>query len=339
MRGPELSTLLGAAPPRVTRRAFVTLLGGAAVWPLPALAQQSALPVIGFLGVTAPDTVADRLRAFRQGLKEIGYLDGENVATAYRWTEEPGRLPELAVEFVRQRVAVIVTVAGATLAAKAATTTIPIVFIATEDPVRLGLVASLARPGGNLTGVNMFSAEVVAKRLELLRELVPASTRVALLVNPAGPTAETTVGDIETAARAMGLNVQVLNASTSREIDAAFATVARARSEALFVGGDPFFSSRRVQLANLAARHLVPMTTATREIADVGGLMSYGTNIADAWRQVGVYVGRILKGVRPADLPVMQSSKFELVINAQTARMLGLEVPPSLLARADEVIE
>jgi putative ABC transport system substrate-binding protein len=322
------------------RREFITLLGGAAAaWPLAARAQQP-MPVIGFLGVASPDTIADRLRAFRQGLRDTGYVEGENVAIVYRWTENPkDRLPELAAELVRRPVAVIVTIAGAALAAKAATTTIPIVFIAAEDPVKLGLVASLARPSGNLTGLNIFSAELVAKRLELLRELVPKATRVAVLVNPSGPTAETTVRDVEPAARAMGLQIQVLNASTSREIDAAFATFVRERPDALFLGGDPFFTSRRVQLANLVARHTVPMTAGTREIPEVGGLMSYGTNIADAWRQVGGYVGRILKGAKPADLPVMQSSKFELVINHQTARMLGLTVPDKLLAAADEVIE
>jgi putative tryptophan/tyrosine transport system substrate-binding protein len=327
------------------RREFILALGGAAVtssplWPLAARAQQPAMPAIGFLGVASPDAIADRLRAFRQGLRDAGYVEGENVAIVYRWTEHPkDQLPELAAELVRRPVAVIATIAGAALAAKAATTTIPIVFIAAEDPVKLGLVASLARPGGNLTGINIFSAELVAKRLELLRELVPNATRIAVLVNPTGPTAETTVRDVEAAARAMGLQVQILNASTSREVDAVFAGFERQRPDALFLGADPFFTSRRVQLANLTARHAVPMTAGTREIAEVGGLMSYGTNIADAWRQVGGYVGRILKGAKPADLPVVQSSRFELVINHQTARMLGLSVPPSLLAVADEVIE
>ena len=229
---------------------------------------------------------------------------------------------------------------GAVLVAKAATMTIPIVFLAAEDPVRLGLVASLARPGGNLTGINIFNVELVAKRLELLRELVPAATRVAALVNPANATStETTLRDVEAAARAMGLQIQVLNASTSREIDAAFATFVHERLDALFVGPDPFFNSRRMQLALLAARHAVPATYANRDLAEAGGLMSYGANIADAFRQIGVYTGRILKGAKPADLPVVQASKFELVINAQTARVLGLSVPASLLATADEVIE
>jgi putative ABC transport system substrate-binding protein len=248
-------------------------------------------------------------------------------------------LPELAADFVRKHVAVITTVAGASLAAKLATTSIPIVFIATEDPVRLGLVASLARPGGNLTGINIFSAELVAKRLELVRELLPSATGIAVLISPSGPSSEATLRDIEPAAHALGLRVQVFNASTPREIEAAFAILVRERHDALFLGADPFFTSRRVQLANLAARHSVPMISATREVPEVGGLISYGANIVDGWRQVGVYVGRILRGTKPADLPVVQSTKFELVINAQTARILGVEVPAALLARADEVIE
>jgi putative ABC transport system substrate-binding protein len=300
------------------------------------------MPVIGFLGVTSPDTQADRLRGFRQGLKDTGYIEGETVVIEYRWADNQlDRLPALALDLVRRRVAVIATNGGiaSASAAKSATTTIPIVFAIAEDPVRIGLVASLARPGGNLTGTNFFSAELAAKRLELLRELVPAATRVAVLVNPLGPTPESTLRDVEVAARTMGLQIQVLNASTSREIDTAFASFVRERPDALFVGTDPFFTSRRVHLATLATRHVVPMTTGNREIAEAGGLMSYGSNTTDAHRQIGIYAGRILKGAKPADLPVVQASKFELVINAQTARMLGLTVPPMLLARADEVIE
>jgi putative ABC transport system substrate-binding protein len=323
----------------VRRREFITLLGGAAAWPIAARAQQ-AMPVVGILGISAPDTIGDRLRMFRLGLKEAGYIDGENLVIEYRWTENQfDRLPELVADFVRKQVAVITTVAGASLAAKLATTSIPIVFIATEDPVRLGLVASLARPGGNLTGINIFSAELVAKRLELVRELLPSATRIAVLIRPTGPSSEATLRDIEPAAHVLGFQVQVLNASTAREIDAAFATLRRERLDALFLGADPFFTSRRVQLANLATRHVVPMISATREVPEAGGLISYGANIADGWRQVGVYVGRILRGTKPADLPVVQSTKFELVINAQTARILGVDVPAALLARADEVIE
>jgi ABC-type uncharacterized transport system substrate-binding protein len=326
------------------RREFITLLGGAAVaWPLAARAQQPTTPVIGFLDRRSPGTIEDFLRAFRQGLKETGYVEGENLAIEYRWADNQiDRLPELAAELVRRGVAVIAAsgAVASALAAKGATTTVPIVFIVNEDPVRLGLVASLARPGGNLTGINFLSGELVAKRLELLRELVPGAARVAVLVNPANAAnTETTLRDVEPAARAMGLQIQVLNASTSREIDAAFATIARERPDALFVGIDSFFTSRRVQLATLATRHVVPMTSGNRQITEAGGLMSYGASVTDAYRQAGVYVGRILKGAKPVDLPVVQSTKFELVINAQTARMLGLTVPPLMLARADEVIE
>jgi len=278
-----------------------------------------------------------------QGLKETGYVEGENVMIEYRWAEnQMDRLPALAGELVHRRVSVIVVSGGfvVAFAAKAATTTIPIIFGVPEDPVRLGLVASLARPGGNLTGINFLNVELVAKGLEILRELVPAATRVAVLINPANATnAEATLSAAETATRAMGLQIQVLKASTSLEINAAFATLMRERPDALFVGQDAFFNSRRLQLANMAARHVIPMSSVSRDIAEVGGLMSYGTNIFDVYRQMGVYTGRILKGAKPEDLPVVQSSKFELVINQQTARMLGLTVPEKLLVAADEVIE
>jgi putative ABC transport system substrate-binding protein len=300
------------------------------------------MPVIGFLHPTLPDAFPDRLRGFRQGLKETGYIEGENVMILYRFADNQiDRLSAMAGDLATSRVAVI-TAANSppALAAKAATTTIPIVFITPEDPVRLGLVTSLAKPGGNLTGINLLSGELAAKRLELLRELVPQAARVAVLVNPANPsTMETTLRDVEAAARAMGLQIQVLRASTSHEIDAAFATLARERSDTLFVSGDPFFTSRRAQLAVLAAHYSIPSTSGTREIAEAGGLMSYGANIPDGWREAGAYVGRILKGVKPADLPVVQASKFELVINSHTARMLGLTVPDKLLAVADAVIE
>jgi ABC-type uncharacterized transport system substrate-binding protein len=324
------------------RREFITLLGGAAVvWPLAADAQQPAMPVIGFLHSSSPEPY--RLRAFRQGLKDAGFIEGENAAIEYRWADSQiDRLPALAAELVQRRVAVIAASGGmpSILAAKAATTTIPIVFAIAEDPVKLGLVASLARPSGNLTGINFFGTELAAKRLELLRELVPGAIRIAVLVDPTNATnTETTVGGVEAAARAKGLQIQVLNASNSREVDAAFATLASERPDALLVGSTAFLADRRVQLAQLAARHAVPAIYADRQFAEVGGLMSYGASLGDAFRQVGVYAGRILKGAKPADLPVVQSTKFELVINAPTARMLGLTVPPTLLATADEVIE
>jgi putative ABC transport system substrate-binding protein len=326
------------------RRAFITLLGGAAVaWPYAARAEQSSMPVVGFLNSSSLDTYSHLLRAFRQGLKDNGYVEGENVTIDYRWADgQLDRLPALADELARRQVATIVATGGAhsALAAKAVTTTIPIVFVVGEDPVRLGLVASLARPGGNMTGINFFVYELAAKRLALLRELVPAATRVTVLVNPANAAqTEATLKDVEMAARAIGLQIEIVNASTSREIDGAFAALARDRADALFVLPDPFFIMRRFQIVQLAARHAIPATYPVRDFAEPGGLMSYGTNTVDAWGQAGVYTGRILKGAKPADLPVVQSSKFELVINAQTARMLGITVPPSLLAIADEVIE
>jgi putative tryptophan/tyrosine transport system substrate-binding protein len=323
------------------RREFVILLGGAAAaWPLAARAQQAATPVIGFLDPTSPDTFAHRLLGFRQGLKDTGYVEGENVAIVYRFAENQiDRLPELAADLVRRQVSVIATLANGALAAKAASTTTPIVFLLAEDPVKVGVVASLARPGGNLTGINFFSGELLAKRMGLLRELIPTATRVAVLVNPTGPNSETTLRDAQSAGRATGLEIQILNASTSREINVAFATAERERPDVLLVDIDPFFTSRRVQLVNLASRHAIPTMYSGRQFTEAGGLMSYGSNLTDAWRQVGVYAGRILKGAKPADLPVAQSTKFELVINAETARMLGLTVPATLLATADEVIE
>jgi putative tryptophan/tyrosine transport system substrate-binding protein len=324
------------------RREFITLLGGAAAWPLAARAQQPAMPVIGFLNSALLDTYSHLLGAFRQGLKDTGYVEGENVAIEYRWAENQfDRLPALAGELVRRQVTAIAATGGihSALAAKAATTTIPIVFNIGDDPVRLGLVASLARPGGNVTGINNFIYELVAKRLALLRELVPEAVRVAVLVNPANAQTETTLRDVEAAARAIGLQIRIVDTSTSREIDDAFATLVRDRVDALFIPPDPLFIARRIQMVQLAARHAFPATYPVRDFAVAGGLMSYGTNTADAWRQTGIYVGRVLKGAKPADLPVVQPTKFELVINAQTARMLGLTVPPQLLASADEVIE
>jgi ABC-type uncharacterized transport system substrate-binding protein len=326
----------------VKRRAFITLIGGAAAWPLAARAQQQAMPVIGFLDVRSPEALGERLRGFRQGLQQTGYVEGENVAIEYRWAEnQTDRLPALAADLVRRRVAVIATAAPPpAFAAKAATTTIPIVFNVGSDPVKLGLVASLARPGGNLTGISILSVELSAKRLELLREVVPRAIRVAVLVNPANPSiTETTLGELEPASRAMGLQIQVLKASTSREINEAFATFLHERPDALFVALDAFFNSRRVQLVNLASRYTMPATFVFREFVEAGGLMSYGPDIVDAYRQMGIYVGRILRGAKPEDLPVVQASKYELVINAEAARMLGLTVPPTLLSTADEVIE
>jgi putative tryptophan/tyrosine transport system substrate-binding protein len=324
------------------RREFITLLGGAAAWPLHARAQQPAMPVIGFLHTGLLEAYADRLRAFRDGLKDAGFVEGQNVAIEYRWADNQiGRLPALATELVRRQVAVIVADSSpAAFAAKTATTTVPIVFSSPEDPVGLGLVASLARPDGNLTGINWFASELSAKRLELLRELVPAATRVAVLVNPANVRiTENTVRDVEAAARAMGLQIRVLNANTSREIDTAFATLASERPDALFVSSSTLFGARRIQLAHWATHHRVPATYPARQYVEAGGLMSYGASQTDASRQLGVYTGRILKGAKPADLPVVQSTRFELVINAQTARILGLTLPSQLLARADEVIE
>jgi putative ABC transport system substrate-binding protein len=324
------------------RRGVIGLVGGAAAWPLGARAQQSAKPVIGVLDVRSPGTTESLLRAFRQGLKETGYVEGENVVLEYRWADNQiDRLPALATELARRQVSVIAATTNlGAFAAKEATTKIPIVFAVNEDPVRIGLVASLARPGGNATGINIFTAELTAKRLDLLREFVPGAARVGLLVNPANTTStESTLRDTATAARATGLQIKAFNASTIQEIEAAFADLVRDQCEALFVGSDAYFYSRRVQLTHLASYHRIAAAYAQRDYAEAGGLMSYGTNLAAAHRQLGSYAGRILKGAAPTDLPVVQSSKFELVINVPTARMLGLTVPDKLLATADEVIE
>jgi putative ABC transport system substrate-binding protein len=319
------------------------VVGGAAAWPLVARAQQSAMRVIGFLHVTSPGAAAHFLAAFRQGLSEADYVEGQNVVIEHRWAEgHSERLSELAADLVRHRVNVIATPGntGAALAAKAATSTIPIVFGIPDDPVRFGLVASLGRPGGNATGINFFTVELAAKRLGLLRELVLGAARVAVLVNPADATnAETTVRDVQAAGHANGLDIQTFNASTENEIDAAFAALVRDRFDALFVGPGAFFNSRRVKLTTLAARHTIPASYAVRDYAEAGGLMSYGTSIPDMFREVGIYTGRILKGEKAAELPVQQSTKVELIINLKTAKALGLTVPQSLLARADEVIE
>jgi putative tryptophan/tyrosine transport system substrate-binding protein len=326
----------------IGRRKFLATLGGAFTWSLAARAQQPAMPVIGMLNPQSLAASGHLLDAFRRGLGEIGYVEGQNVAIEYRLSE--GRIDqrvEMAADLIRRQVSVIA--APGTAVARVATTatqTIPIVFGVSDDPVKLGLVASLAHPGGNATGVNSFISEVNAKRLGLLRELVPTAARLAVLVNPANPTNTSSVlADVEPAARALGLQLQIYNASTSGEIDAAFAALVRERPDALFLASDGLFSTRRVQLISLAARHALPASYASRESVEAGGLMSYGSSLVDMYRQVGVYVGRILKGAKPADLPVAQASKFELVINLQTAKLLGLEVPPTLLARADEVIE
>jgi putative tryptophan/tyrosine transport system substrate-binding protein len=324
------------------RRAFITLLGGAAAaWPLAAQAQQAAMPIVGFVNAGSSD--APLAAAFRKGLNEAGYIEGQNVTVEYHWLGgQFDRLQALMADLARRRVAVIATPAGnlAAQVAKAATTAIPVVFGVSEDPVKLGLVASLARPGGNLTGINFFATEYNAKRLALLHELVPRAIRFAVLVNPANvPATESTLRDVPEAARAMGLQVQVLKASTRSEIEAAFATLVRERVDALYVAGDAFFTSRRVQLATLAATNRIPASYPSREAVEAGGLMGYDTDRVDMYRQVGAYTGQILKGAKPADLPVLQSTKFQFVINLQTARALGIEVPNSIQLLADELIE
>lgn len=301
------------------------------------------MPAIGFIDSRSATALTERLRGFRQGLKETGYVEGDNATIAYRWAENQlDRIPALVEELVRRRVAVIVASGGTPVAlrVKAAVSTLPVIFISAEDPVKLGLVQSLARPGGNFTGINFFSAELVAKRLELLRALVPSATRIGVLVNPLNvSTMASIVRDVESAAHTMGLQFEVHEASTTREIDAVFAAMMNARVDMLFVSNDPFLDSRRVQLVQLANQHRVPATYSGREYPEVGGLMSYGGDITDAYRQMGIYAGRILRGDKPMDLPVVQASKFDFVINAQTAKMLNLAVPPSLLAIADQVIE
>src|SRR5262245_4920654 len=327
---------------RIRRREFITLLGGAAAWPLAARAQQPAMPVVGFLRAGSPEPNAHLVAAFHKGLGETGYIEGRNVAVEYRWAHNhDDRLPELAADLVRRQVAVIVTPGStaATAAAKSATRTIPIVFSAGGDPVQTGLVASINRPGGNVTGVSSMSAELGAKRLGLLQELVPRAARFAVLVNPNNPLSEAFVADLRAAAVAIAREIEVLAGSTSGDIDAAFALLVEKRANVLVVGLDPLFVSRRVQLATLAARHAVPAIYPFREDAEAGGLVSYGPSNTDLVRQAGIYTGRVLKGEKPADMPILRATKFELIINLQTAKIMGLTVPPTLLARADEVIE
>ena len=323
------------------RRQFIAGIGSVAAWPVVARAQQPNLPVIGFVSAGSAAS-AGYMVAFRKGLGETGYVEGQNVTVEYHWLEgQFDRLPGLMADLVRRRVAVIATgTAAAAIEAKGATATIPIVFGVGDDPVKLGLVASLARPGGNVTGVNFFAREVNSKRLAILYELVPKAVRIAVLVNPGNPTiAEATLRDVQEATRVIGLQVHVLKASTSREIDAAFATFERELTDALFVAPDAFFGSRRVQFATFAAHHRIPAAYSIRDYVAVGGLMSYGTDVADRWRQVGVYAGKILKDARPAELPVVQSTKIGLAINLTTAKALGLTIPETLLATADEVIQ
>jgi putative ABC transport system substrate-binding protein len=350
----------------MNRRAVMSLIGGAAAtWPTATHAQQPTR-TIGFLSSGSPEPFASRLRAFRQGLKEGGLVEGENVTVVYRWAEgQNERLPAMAEELVRRQVDLITALGSvAALSAKAASAKsastksastksastksastksaasgVPVAFAVDDDPVRLGLVASLSRPGGNLTGLNFVTNELAAKRLDLLHEMVPSAKRIAVLVNPTYPSADGTLREVAVAAEALGVKIVPLNAATSSEINGVFSGFTRDRPDALFVGGDPFFTTRRVQLVNLASRHAMPTSFVTREFTDIGALMSYGTNIAAAWRQLGTYVSRLVKGAKPADLPVEQASKFELVVNAETARMLGLTVPDKLLATADEVIE
>ena len=326
----------------MNRRSLITLLGGAAAWPLAARAQQPAMPVIGYLHVASPEVLPDRLAAVRRGLSEVGFVEGRNIAIEYRWADNQNdRLSELAADLIRRHVNIIVAPGGtrAALAAKGLTTTIPIVFSASVDPVQSGLVQSLNRPGGNVTGITDMATDVAGKQLELLHELLPGAVRFALLVNPSGASTEVTITEVQSAASAMGRQIEVLRVRTPGEIDTAFKTLKQKEADALLVSPNPLFSTRRVQLASLAIRHAVPTIHSQREFAESGGLMSYGSSFTDRERQLGVYAGRILKGEKPADLPVLRASKFEFVINLQTAKVIDLDVPPTLLARADEVIE
>jgi putative ABC transport system substrate-binding protein len=324
------------------RRDFIKAAGSAIAWPFDARAQQPATPVIGYLANSSPSTFTQFLTAFRRGLSEVGYVEGQNVVIEYRWSEgQQDRLPEFAADLVRCRVAVIVASGGGApaLAAKAATATIPIVSMGGTDPVKMGLVESLARPGGNATGVLNVSTEVTAKRLALLRELVPTATMIAVLRNPASPDAAGQLSEIEGAARTLGQQVQIVEASSERDFEAAFATIARVRAPALFVSANPLFTGQRAQLAALAAQYAISASYSFRELAVAGGLMSYGVDLTDVYYQAGVFAGRILKGSKPPDLPVLRPTKFELILNLKTAKALGLAIPPGVLAIADEVIE
>jgi putative ABC transport system substrate-binding protein len=324
------------------RREFIALLSGAAAWPLTVVAQPSTMPVIGFLNGASPTTWAPFVSAFRNGLKEAGYIDGQNVVVEFRWAEgQAGPLPKLALELAGRQPTVIVAAGGdqAVLAARDATTTIPIVFISGSDPVKLGLVASLNRPGGNLTGITQLTAALEPKRLELLREAIPNATLIALLVNPDYPASPAQIAEVQSAGRAFGQSILVLHANSEKGIDEAFASLSQNHVNALLIGSDPFFTTRREKLVALAAKHRVPTIYQWREYANIGGLMSYGTDLADSYRLLGTYAGRIIKGAKPADLPVQQSTKVDLVVNLKTAKMLGLTFPNSLLGLADEVIE
>jgi putative ABC transport system substrate-binding protein len=325
------------------RRDFIKVVASSAVtWPLAARAQQPAIPVIGYLDSRSPEAVQNRLRGFHQGLKEAGYIEGENVTILYRWADDrTDRLPLLAAELVSRSVAAIFT-AGipSALAAKAATTTIPIIFVVGSDPVQIGLATSLSRPGGNLTGIDVFTAQIGAKRLEVLRDLLPHATRIGVVVNPADAGAtDVQLKELDAAALAMGLQIKIHNADTRDEIDAAFETMDRDRPDAVFAGTSTFLNGRHVQLVQLSTFHRLPTIYGLRDFVEIGGLISYGSDIIDSFRQAGRYVGRILKGAKPTELPIVKAAKFELVINAQTARMLGLTVPSSLLGRADEIID